>query len=846
MRLCERVSGLGGVRESERKHPLDKTPACLLRSKTGAASAARQVQSLAKRTTGASATAEKKTTKKSAPRAPRKRRAKGGGKDLVIVESPAKARTIEGILGDKYRVIASVGHVRDLPTYGLGVDVKGGSFAPKYVVIKDKKRGVDKSEIIDEIAEAAERAEHVYLSTDPDREGEAISWHIAEAAKIPADKTQRVVFHEITKPAIEEAFKHPGKLNDDLIEAQQTRRVLDRLIGFPLTWFVQGKVARSASAGRVQSVALRQVVEREREIQAFDPQEYWTIQARLAQSGDEFGARLTKLPGQRKAEIPNEAEANGVLATLRRSDFSVKSVKTGERKRRPAPPYTTSSYQQAANNRLGYGAQRAMALAQQLYEGVELPGAGPTGLITYMRTDSLSVSPVARAEARSYATARWGADFVPEKERVYRTKARGAQEAHEAVRPTSPARTPDTLRGTLTADQLRAYTLIWQRFMASQLADARFATVAVDIEAHENAELRGNFRANAQQLVFAGHLAAMGIDATEEQANTGADADAEETVDALPALAAGDALERRAVEGNQHFTEPPPRFTEASLVKALEEQGIGRPSTYASIVQTVLNRAYVKKEGRQLVPQELGFVVNDLLVEHMDRYVAVPFTSELEEELDEIAAGERKYGDVVKGFWEPFNADLEAAKEKAVKQVEETDIVCSKCEERKMVVRWGRNGKFLGCPGFPECRNAMPLTAEGEPTPVAEPQPTHWKCPKCGSGTELKHGPYGEYMDCVKRDTDECDFRAGVPVDVACPEEPQTGQLVTKRARGRPFFGCWNYPDCTYTTNSIEADKIAPARTAEEREAAAEKAKARGGRRGGGARRTTTRKRKAS
>ena len=785
--------------------------------------------------------------KKPAKRAPAKSDARasraGGGKDLVIVESPAKARTIEGILGDQYRVIASVGHVRDLPSYGYGVDVKGGSFEPTYEVLKDKK------DIVKQIKDASARAERVFLSTDPDREGEAISWHILEAAGIPAEKTQRVVFHEITRPAIEAAFQHPGELDRDLIQAQETRRVLDRLIGYPLSWFVQGKVARSASAGRVQSVALRLIVEREREIEAFTPREYWSVHARLASGGEEFGARLTRLPGVRKLDekrdLPDEATANALLASLRRSDFSVKSVKKGERKRRPAPPFTTSSYQQAANNRLALGAQRAMALAQQLYEGVTIPGEGAVGLITYMRTDSLSISPVARRDARGYAAGRWGDEYVPAKERVYRSRARGAQEAHEAIRPTAAARAPETLRNVLNRDQLRAYTLIWQRFMASQLADARYATVAVDIDAREGGEQRGGFRANAQRLVFPGHLAALGIDATEESAATPA-GDAPETVATLPELADGDPLERRSVDGEQHFTEPPPRFTEASLVKSLEEEGIGRPSTYASIVQTVLNRSYVARQGRQLVPQELGFAVNDLLVEHMDRYVAVPFTSELEGELDEIASGEREYGEVVRGFWEPFNAALETAKQEARKQVEETDIVCSKCGERKMVVRWSRNGKFLGCSGYPECKNAMPLTEEGDPQPPPEPQPTDWKCPRCGSGTELKHGPYGEYIDCVKRETKACDFRSSKPVDIPCPEEPETGQLVAKRARRGVFYGCWNYPDCTYTTNSIEPGKLSPARTAEEREAAAEKAKARASKGRRSTRRSTTRRRRAS
>ncbi len=800
----------------------------------------------------ASSTSRKTTRKassKASSNAAAGRAANGrSAKDLVIVESPAKARTIEGILGDDYRVIASVGHVRDLPDYGYGVDVKGGSFEPKYEVLKDKR------DVVKQIKAASARAERVFLSTDPDREGEAISWHITEAADIPEEKTHRVVFHEITKPAIEAAFQKPGELDRGLIEAQETRRVLDRLIGYPLSWFVQGKVARSASAGRVQSVALRLVVERERAIQAFVPQEYWTIQALLASSGEEFSARLTGLPGVKKfdakRDIPSAETADALLASFRRSDFSVKSVKKGQRKRRPAPPFTTSSYQQAANNRFGFGAQRAMALAQQLYEGVNVPGEGPVGLITYMRTDSLSISPVARREARGYAASRWGDEYVPEKERTYRSRARGAQEAHEAIRPTSAARSPDQLRNVLNADQLRAYTLMWQRFMASQLADARYDTVTVDIEAHDAGSLAGKFRANAQRLVFHGHLAALGIDAIEERAaNPNSNADnAPETLAALPDLTEGQALERRSVDGEQHFTEPPPRFTEASLVKALEEEGIGRPSTYASIVQTILGRAYVVREGRQLVPQKLGFAVNDLLVEHMDRYVAVPFTSGMEEELDDIASGERKYAEVVRGFWDPFNTALETARQEARKQVEETDILCTKCGERNMVVRWSRNGKFLGCAGFPQCKNAMDITEDGEVLARPEPEPSHWPCPRCGSATELKHGPYGEYIDCVRREAKECDFRSSKPVDVPCPEEPETGQLVAKSARRRTFYGCWNYPDCTYTTQILEPDKMSPPRSAEERAAAAEKAKERAAARASkkGSRRRSSSRRRAS
>jgi DNA topoisomerase-1 len=771
----------------------------------------------------------------SAPPRPRGRRTRA--RNLVIVESPAKARTVENILGDDYRVIASVGHVRDLPNYGYGVnDIEHGDFTPKYVVVKDKRRGVDKTGIIQEIAEAAKDAERVYLSTDPDREGEAISWHIREAAGIPEEKTTRVVFHEITKPAIEEAFSHPGKLDMHLVDAQQTRRVLDRLIGFPLTWFVQGKVSKSASAGRVQSVALRMIVEREREILKFVPQEYWTMHARLARGAGAFTADLSRLLDERgrpahgwlrppKADaanrgtpaIPDKAAADRLTATFNRCDFLVKDVKKGERRQSPAPPFTTSTFQQAANNRLGMGGARAMGVAQGLYEGISLPGEGPVGLITYMRTDSLNISSIARGEARRFIGGRWGHDYVPDKERVYRSQAKGAQEAHEAIRPTSPARTPESLRHVLDREHLAVYRLIWERFVASQMTDARFATVRAEIDASESAMLRGTFAASAQQLIFPGHLAVYGRNANEAEEG---DEDQDGT---LPELAAGDALARQGVDPRQHFTEPPPRYTEATLVKALEEQGIGRPSTYATIVQTVQKRDYVTRQGRALVPQELGFLVNDLLVEHVDEYVAIPFTSALEEELDEIAEGKRDYHGVVKEFWQTFSKRVEKAKEEAPKQQEETEFPCNVCSQANLVIKWGRNGKFFACPRYPECSNSLPIGDDGKPLLVAKPVETHYLCPKCGSATIQKSGPYGPYIDCTRRDTKKCDFRAGVPVGVECPEEPGKGQLVEKRTKRGIFYGCWNYPHCSYTTNSLEPAKISPVRSPAEREAANKK-----------------------
>jgi len=729
-----------------------------------------------------------------------------GARNLVIVESPAKARTIANILGRDYRVIASVGHVRDLPEHGYGLkDFE--TFEPKYVIVKE--RGVDKREVVKEIAEAAKQAERVYLSTDPDREGEAISWHIVEAAKIPREKAKRVVFHQITPAAVQEAFQHPGEINERLVEAQKARRVLDRLVGYPLTWFVQSKVRRDASAGRVQSVALRLIVEREREIQNFVPKEYWTIHAELAKEGTPFRADLARLPGQQgKPDIPDETTARQLTDVFERCEFRVTSVKRGTRSRAPLPPFTTSTFQQAANNRLGMSAARAMAIAQELYEGIEIPGEGPVGLITYMRTDSLHVAPEARREAREYIATRWGAEYVPPKERVYRTRTRGAQEAHEAIRPTDPRRTPDSLRGVLNRDQLAVYTLIWQRFLASQMSDARYRTVQVEIEASEDGQGRGTFRASAQHLEFPGHLAAYAAEASDPEEGE------DEAERSLPPLAEGDILERRRIEAKQHFTEPPPRYTEASLIKKLEELGIGRPSTYATIVQTVLKRDYVKKEGRQLVPQELGFIVNDLLVKHLDKYVEPEFTSRMEEQLDEIARGEASYLPVVKSFWETFEKEWKAAREQAERQEEPTDIPCDVCGQAKMVIRWGRRGKFLACPRFPDCKNAKPLTEEGQPAATG-PEPTEYRCPKCGGTLYRRSGPFGPYVACEHREAGVCDFTSGVPVGVRCPEDG--GELVVRRTRRGSFYGCWNYPACSYTTNSIEPEKMAPPRPPEER-----------------------------
>lgn len=794
-----------------------------------------------RKTTRTGASAKRTSSRRPAASTPaRGNNGKGKhGRNLVIVESPAKARTISSILGDDYVVLASVGHVRDLPNYGYGVD-DFENFRPKYVIVKNKARGVDKTEVIEEIADAAKHAERVYLSTDPDREGEAIAWHIQQAAGIPSEKTTRVTFHEITKQAIEKAFEDasapaavpgngghgPGKIDMDLVDAQQARRVLDRLIGFPLTWFVQNKVSRGASAGRVQSVALGLIVKREREIQGFIPVEYWSIHARLAKGARTFEAELLKLPQMAKgaslkppfkeggAAIANEARANELVAAFNRSAFTVTTVKKARRSQSPAPPFTTSTFQQAAVNRLGMSAQRAMSTAQELYEGV----AGMPGLITYMRTDSVSISPLARREAREFVARQYGTQYVPEKERVYATRSKGAQEAHEGIRPTDPSRMPQAVAASLNTDQRKVYQLIWQRFMASQMADAQFDTVTVDIEAKEGETLHGTFRANARHLVFDGHLKVYGTNKDDRaDGDEGGENEGEAT---LPDLAERDELARRQIDARQHHTEPPPRYTEASLVKALEEEGIGRPSTYATIVQTVLKRDYVNKQGKALVPQELGFNVYDLLEKYMKDYVDVPFTGEMEKELDDVAQGERKYVEVLRGFWPKFNEELEGAKEKAGKLEEQTGILCNVCEQANLVIKWGRNGKFFACPRFPECKNSLPMGPDGQPLMVAAPKEIAIRCPKDGGVLVQKHGPYGDYVDCVNREAGTCDFRSGVPVGVACPEEPDTGQLVEKSTKRGTFYGCWNYPNCSYTTTSLEPGKMAPARSPEEREKA--------------------------
>jgi len=707
------------------------------------------------------------------------KRSKRGKKSLVIVESPTKARTLAGILGPEYDIRSSVGHVRDLPKSRLGVDVDG-DFAPRYIIPKEKRA------IVQELRKAAEAADQVFLATDPDREGEAISWHLVEAAELQDRPHQRVVFHEITPEAVKEAFRHPRAIDHRLVDAQQARRVLDRLVGYKISPILWKKVRRGLSAGRVQSVALRMLAEREREIQNFVPKEYWTIDADLAKDGETFTARYSGPAGKKKQEISDKETSDQIVERLRSAAYRVADVKQKPQTRRPAPPFTTSTLQQDASRRYGFTAKRTMALAQQLYEGIVLTGEGQVGLITYMRTDSTNIAESAKKEVRGYITQRFGGDFVPPHPRVYK-KGKLAQEAHEAIRPTTVRHEPASLRHALNRDQLRLYTLIWQRFVACQMADAVFEQTTAEIEAQpaEGSALLA-LRATATILRFAGYQQLYHETRDEDESE-------EEGPRTLPTLAAGDALRRVDVRADQHFTEPPPRYTEASLVKALEENGIGRPSTYAPILSTLQDRGYAKREGRALVPQELGFVVNDLLVEHFPVVFDIGFTATMEEELDEIARGEGPWEPVVKQFYQPLEAALESAA--AAPRVEEvTDEVCDKCG-KPMIKRWGRYGQFLACSGFPECKNTRPLEGETD----GAPEPTDVKCDLCESPMVARGGRFGRFLACSRYPDCKGTKPILVKVGVVCPKDG--GDIVERRTRRkRIFYGCANYPKCDFTS----------------------------------------------
>lgn len=667
---------------------------------------------------------------------------------LVIVESPAKAKNIKGYLGSGYDVVASMGHVRDLPAARLSVDIDH-DFAPKYAIIKGKE------EFVKSLQKKAEKADYVYLATDPDREGEAISWHLATILGLDLKDHNRVTFNEITKTGVKNGMADPRAIDIDLVNAQQARRILDRLIGYKLSPFVSQKIRRGLSAGRVQSVALRLVVDRENEIRAFKPEEYWSIDAKFTNPPERktFAATLVSDPDGNKLKlgdknIANKEQSDAILADLENAQYVVKSVKKGTRRKSPTPPFITSTLQQEASRRLSFPAKRTMKAAQELYEGVDVAGMGTVGLITYMRTDSLRISDEARAAGNDYIRSTYGDKYLPTKPRFYKSKG-NVQDGHEAIRPSMPGVTPESVKGSLTTDQFKIYKLVWERFIASLMESCVQETMKIEIDANGY-----TFNATGYTVKFDG-FTALYEEKTDDTAKT-----AGETP--LPKVAQGDVLKLKSILGNQHFTQPPARYTEASLTKALEENGVGRPSTYVTITSTILAKEYVVREGKQFVPTELGEAVTNLLKDKLPNIVNVKYTSRMEDDLDKIDSGDKNYIDMIRLYYDDFEEPLEKAKKemqgvKIKLKEEETDVICDKCG-RNMVVKVGRFGKFLACPGYPECKNTKPLVFK-----------TKAKCPECG------------------------------------------GDVIEKKTKRRTsFYGCSNYPNCHFMTWDLPTDQVCP------------------------------------
>lgn len=658
---------------------------------------------------------------------------------LVIVESPAKAKTVGRFLGKGYTVRASVGHVRDLLKSQLSVDVEN-DFTPKYRVPNEKK------EVVKELKKLAKKSEEIYLATDPDREGESISWHLMEAAEIEPERTKRVVFHEITAAAVAEAFSHPRNINMDLVNAQQARRVLDRLVGYSISPILWEKVRGRLSAGRVQSVALRLIVDREREIDEFKSVEYWSIHGEFMPEKlkTSFIAKLVRVD-DKEPELPSEETVRPLLIDMETASYAITKVKRGERRRKPSAPFTTSTLQQEASRKLGFTAKRTMALAQGLYEGQDVGNGGSTGLITYMRTDSTNIAKTAQEEAREYVTGKYGADFLPPEPPVYKTKSANAQEAHEAIRPTSAMRTPEAVKDFLDPAMFKLYRLIWQRFVASQMEAAVYDTLQVEVTGKTN-EHEYLLRASGSAVKFPGFMVVY-----EEAKNEDAKADDEEENVKIPAgVAEGQKQELVRLIPEQHFTQPPPRFTEASLVQALEENGIGRPSTYAPTISTIQQRGYVVREDKRLIPTDTGFQVNDLMVQYFPEVVDFNFTAHMEEDLDKIADGEMTWVDAIREFYEPFSADVKKAQAEMPVTKSEPEPIGRACPEDggELVIRYGRFGKFISCANFPTCRYTEPWLEK---------------------------------------------------IGVTCPKDG--GDLVERKTRkGRTFFGCVNYPNCDFTS----------------------------------------------
>ncbi|WP_297217354.1 type I DNA topoisomerase [uncultured Desulfovibrio sp.] len=699
------------------------------------------------------------------------------GKELIIVESPAKVKTIKKFLGPNYMVLASVGHVRDLPSSSLGVD-EANDFAPQYQVIDNKKN------IVSELRTAAGKADTVYLAPDPDREGEAIAWHVADLIRDKAKNIKRIQFNEITARAVREALAHPRELNKDLFDAQQARRVLDRLVGYKISPLLWKTIKRGISAGRVQSVALRLIVEREDERDAFVPEEYWQFRAWLAAAvPPTFRAELARINGK-KAVVPDAAAAQALEDAIKGQPWVVDSVEQKERERAPQPPFITSTLQQAANQRLSYTARRTMNIAQRLYEGVELEDGSITALITYMRTDSTRIADEARTAAHDFIAATYGQDYLPAKSRVYKAKS-GAQDAHEAIRPVDVNITPDSLKGHLPPDQYNLYRLIWSRFVASQMAGARFHDTTASISCGPS-----QWKAKGERLLFPGFLAVMPRSKDEGDAE-------------LPPLAAGQTLTLDKLEKEQKFTQPPARYSEASLVRELEERGIGRPSTYASIISTLQDREYVSLQDRHFVPTDLGRIVCKQLVEHFGRLMDVGFTAHMEESLDKVAEGKEQWVDLLHAFADDFNPTLAAASRnmQSVKGGIATDLTCPQCG-KPLVIKFGKAGQFLACTGYPECRytSNFQRNATGGIEVVTPQKPQLEKvgeCPRCGRDLVVKTSRTGSrFIACTGYP--ECDYAAPFSTGVVCPRCGE-GRLVEKSSkRGKIFYSCDQYPKCDF------------------------------------------------
>jgi DNA topoisomerase-1 len=696
-------------------------------------------------------------------------------KALVIVESPTKAKTITKFLGKDFKVESSFGHIRDLPQKKLGVDVKN-NFEPEYEIPVKAQKQVAK------LRSLAQKAKMVILATDEDREGEAIAWHLLEALNLHDKKNERIVFHEITKSAIEEALKNPRDLDYNLIDAQQARRILDRLVGYKLSPLLWKKVARGLSAGRVQSVAVRLIVDREREIQKFNQEEYWSIEAELQKDEQNFIAQLAQVKGKSidKMAIKNAEEAKKISDELNGAKYEVSKIEKKEALRQPPTPFTTSTLQQEAGKKLGYSAKQTMMLAQQLYEGIELGTEGSVGLITYMRTDSLNLSEFSLKNVRDYIKSDLGEEYLPAKANIYKTKSKGAQEAHEAIRPTDANRAPESIENYLNPKQLRLYKLIWSRTLASQMMPAIIDQTKVDIHANDY-----TFRATGSIIKFDGFLKVYKTGIKEN---------------ILPVLKQGDQTKLIDLKNLQHFTQPPARYSEAALIKAMEEYGIGRPSTYAPTLSTIQDRNYVKKnEEKKLAPTEIGILVNDLLVEHFPQIVDLNFTAKMESEFDEIAAGKMKWQPMIKEFYGPFEANLKIKEKEIDKKAlteEKTDLICDKCGS-PMIVKMGRFGKFVACSNYPACKNIQSMMMTDEEQKAQE---TTEVCPKCGAPMIVKTGRFGKFLACSKYP--ECKTTKPIQksIGMKCPKCNQGDVVVKKSKRGKIFYACNRYPDCDYAS----------------------------------------------